>query len=84
MKIINPLAKGFNVSITLKNNKAQVILAIGIFILCIGITFSFYKGNSTITVNHMSAPINEEMSDEAFSSPFLNDSFNTNNVKIIK
>jgi hypothetical protein len=40
-----------DISITLKNNKAQIIISVAIFVLCLGIAFSFFKGNSTITVN---------------------------------
>jgi len=50
----NLLKRNFEVSITLKNNKAQIIIAIALLILSVGIAFSFYNGSSFIHVNKAS------------------------------
>lgn len=44
------LSKSFEVSIVIKNNIAQILIASALFVLCLGIAWSFIKGNSTITV----------------------------------
>lgn len=44
------MTKSFEVSIVIKNNIAQILIASALFVLCMGIAWSFIKGNSTITV----------------------------------
>lgn len=45
------LTKGLNISVTIKNNYAQIIISIGILILCLAIGISFIKGKSTINLS---------------------------------
>jgi len=42
--------KNIEISIMIKNNKAQIIISIALLILCGGIAWSFITGASTITV----------------------------------
>lgn len=73
----NLLKRNFDISITLKNNKAQIILSIAILILCIGIAFSFFNGSSFIHVN-------KAYTDSPAPISLLIDDNPTNNVDILE
>jgi len=74
----NPFKRGIEVSITLKNNKAQIILAIALLILSIGIAFSFFNGSSFIHVNKACS--------DSLDTPisYLIDNTSTNNIEILE
>lgn len=49
MNWFGTLAKSVGINITIKDRSAQLLLSAAVFILAIGIAWSFIKGFSTIT-----------------------------------
>lgn len=68
--ITKGLTKSFEISIVIKNNIAQILIAAALFVLCCGIAISFILGSSTITVK-TEASRHKDHSDKSVAMPIL-------------